>query len=138
MAGSSLNIVMSTGTVDKLINMGVLVQTAANLGVPVRVFVTATAVPAFKKDGYKSANVVPYGFNSVINEMAVGLQKLKSGDWHEMLKTAREIGEVKVYMCSLMAGAMNLKKSELDPMVDDIIGAAAFMQSASDGQVMFI
>ncbi|MGC8505293.1 MAG: peroxiredoxin [Thermoplasmata archaeon] len=138
MAGGSLNIIMSTGTVDKLINMGVLVQTAANLGVPVRIFVTATAVPAFKKDGYKAANVVPYGFNSVINEIATGLQKLKSGDWHEMLKTAREIGEVKVYLCSLMAGAMNLKKSDLDPMVDDIIGAAAFMQSASDGQVMFI
>jgi peroxiredoxin family protein len=138
MAGDSLNIVLSTGTVDKLINAGVLVQTAANLGLPVRVFVTATAVPAFKRDGYKTANVLPAGFDKFMAELGSGLQRINSGNWHGMLETSREIGDVKVFLCSLMATALNLKKSDLDPMVDDIIGAAAFMEGAGNGEVLFI
>ncbi|MEM0157409.1 MAG: hypothetical protein QXN26_05015 [Thermoplasmataceae archaeon] len=138
MAGESLNMVMSTGTVDKLINMGVLTQTAANLGLPVRIFVTATAVPAFRKEGYKTANVLPAGFDKFMAELGPGLQRINSGNWHGMLETSREIGDVKIYMCSLMATALNLKKSDLDPLVDDIIGAAAFMQGAGNGEVIFI
>lgn len=138
MTGDSLNIVMSTGTVDKLINLGVLTQTAANLGMPVRIFVTATAVPAFRKEGYKTANVLPYGFDKVMAEIGAGLQRLKSGDWHAMLITAKEIGDVKIYMCSLMADSLKLKKPDLDPMIDDIVGAAAFMQGAANGEVIFI
>ncbi|MGC8608295.1 MAG: peroxiredoxin [Thermoplasmata archaeon] len=138
MGKNGLYIIISTGTVDKLINMGVLTQTAANLGMPVGIFVTATATAAFKKDGYKNSVVAPSGFEKMIKDIADGLTKLKSGDWHEMVKTAKEIGEVRVYVCSLMAGAMNLKKEDLDPIVDEIIGAAAFMQEAADGQVIFI
>ncbi len=138
MTGDSLNIVMSTGTVDKLINLGVLTQTAANLGMPVRIFVTATAVPAFEKDGYEKANVIPYGFEKVMAEIGAGLKRLKSGDWHAMLISAKDIGNVKIYLCSLMADSLKLKKPDLDPVVDDIIGATAFMEGASNGEVIFI
>jgi peroxiredoxin family protein len=42
---------MFSGTADKFIPLGVLVQTAANLGLPVSIFVTAWAIMGFTKDG---------------------------------------------------------------------------------------
>ena len=64
---------------------------------------------------------------------------MKAPSWYEMLKSAKEIGEVKVYVCSLMAEALKIKsKNDLDPIVDEILGAAAFMQRSAGGQVIFI
>ncbi len=138
MAGG-LNIIMFSGSADKLIPLGVLTQTAANLGVPVRVFVTGWAMLAFKKNGPSSVNRVTKEFEDLAPLLMQGLTRMKAPSWYEMLKSAKEIGDVKIYACSLMAEALNMKnKSDYDPIVDDIVGAASFMQMAEGGQVIFI
>ncbi len=37
-----------------------------------------------------------------------------------------------------MASMFNLKKNNFDPIVDDIVGAASFLQMSEGGQVIFI
>ena len=44
-----LSMVISTGTEEKMVMLGVLTQTAVNLEMPVRIFVTGTALPLFLK-----------------------------------------------------------------------------------------
>jgi len=136
---NSLNIIMFSGTADKFIPLGVLTQTAANLGVPVNIFVTGWATLAFKKDGYKSVTRFPKEFEDMAPALVNGLKDINAPSWYDMLKNAKEIGEVKIYVCSLMAEALKIKsKDELDPIVDEILGAAAFMQRSAGGQVIFI
>lgn len=138
MAGKSFGIVMFSGTADKFIPLGVLAQTAANLGVDVKIFVTGWALLGFKKDGYKTTNRMPKEFEDIAPMLVRGLADSHVPSWYEMLKSAKEMGNVKIYACSLMSGVMKLKKKDLDPIVDDIVGAAAFMQEAANGQVIFI
>ena len=55
-----------------------------------------------------------------------------------MLKEAKENGDVKVYLCSLMAEIMGVKREDADPIVDDIVGATTFFGETEGYQVLFI
>ena len=134
----SFNIVVATGTADKLLMLGVLTQTGANLGMPVRIFVTGTALKSFKRGGFKEKPVLPAGFEDVMKNINAGLERLKTDNWHKMIETAMEMGDVKVFGCSLMSSALGWKKDDLDPMIDSIVGATDFMIQSGGGQIIII
>jgi|YelNatPaOPRAMG01_1025707.scaffolds.fasta_scaffold04333_3 peroxiredoxin family protein len=136
--GNSFNIVMATGTAEKLLMLGVLTQTGANLGMPVRIFVTGTALKYFKKDGFKEKPVMPAGFEDYMKNLVAGLDKLRTDNWHKMLETAMETGDVKIFGCSLMSSALGWKKEDLDPMIDSIVGATDFMIQSGGGQTVIL
>ncbi len=48
------------------------------------------------------------------------------------------MGEVDIQACALSMDMYGIGLADLDPMVDGIEGVAAFISSASDGQVVFI
>lgn len=134
-----LSIIMFSGTADKFIPLGVLTQTAANLGVPVSIFVTGWALMGFLKDGQKNVNRMPTEFTDLVPMLEKGMQDIKAPSWYEMLKTAKEIGNVKIYACSLMTEIYKIKsKEQLDTIVDDIVGATSFMQRSGGNQIIFI
>ncbi len=131
-----LAIIMFSGEAEKFIPLAVLTQTAANLGVPVRVFVTGYALPYFTKN--KPQPRFTKEFEDMVPALLEGMKKLNMPQWYDILKEAKEVGDVKVYVCSLMAEVMGLKREDLDPIVDDMVGAAFFMTSAEGYQVIFI
>ncbi|MDE1829152.1 MAG: DsrE/DsrF/DrsH-like family protein [Thaumarchaeota archaeon] len=135
----ALSIIMFSGTADKFIPLGVLTQTAANLGVPVSIFVTGWALAGFLKDGQKNVNRMPVEFADMVPMLEKGMHDIKAPSWYEMLKSAKEIGDVKIYACSLMTEIFKIKsKEQLDGIVDDIVGAASFMQQSGQNQIIFI
>ena len=134
-----LGIIMFSGTADKFIPLGVLTQTAANLGIPVSIFVTGWALMGFLKDGQKNINRMPTEFSDLVPMLEKGMRDVKAPSWYEMLKSSKEIGSVKIYACSLMTEIYKIKsKEQLDPIVDEIVGAASFMQQLEGNQVIFI
>jgi peroxiredoxin family protein len=58
--------------------------------------------------------------------------------WSDLLKQAKEVGEVNIQACALSMDMFHLRQKDLDPIVDGIEGVAAFMTSVGDGQVLFI
>lgn len=139
MSTKGLSFVMFSGTADKFIPLGVLTQSAANMNIPVSIFVTGWAIQGFRKNGQKYVNRMPKEFEDMVPELMKGMQDMKAPSWYDMLKEAKETGDVKVYVCSMMAGAFKIDtKNDLDPIVDDVIGAAAFLQLSEGREVMFI
>lgn len=138
MGEKGISIVISTGTEEKMVMLGVLSQTAINLGMPLRVFITGTAIPLFLKDGYKKQPVVPAGFEGFMKELRDGLVKVKFQGWHELLQNSVKDGDAKVYACSLMSSALNLQKKDFDPIVEDIVGATNFMIQSAENQIIMI
>ncbi|MDE2489722.1 MAG: DsrE/DsrF/DrsH-like family protein [Elusimicrobia bacterium] len=134
MAGK-LAIVMFSGTADKFIPLGVLSQAAAALGVEVDVFVTGFALRGFTKK--KQDLPFPSEFAGAAPALAQGLKANKVPPWDEMLSRAKELG-AKVYACSMMSSVMGLKKEDFGGLVDDVVGAATFLQKAEGGQTLFI
>lgn len=129
MSQKGIGFIMFSGTADKFIPLGVLTQSAVNMGMPVSIFVTGWAIPAFLKDGAKNVNRMPKEFEDMAPMLLQGLKDINAPSWYEMLKTSKENGEVKIYICSLMAQVLKVDtKNGLDPIVDEVIGAAAYLQ----------
>jgi len=62
------------------------------------------------------------------------MEKMKMPTIPEMIKTAKESG-VKFHACSPTIDMMGIKKEDLIPEVDDIIGAATYLELASEDAI---
>lgn len=128
-------IIVFSGTTDKLTSVGVLAQAAASLGEDVEIFVTFWGLLNFLKGEKKF--LLPKEFESFGPQLMKGMKEHNVKSWYDMIKDAKEMG-AKVYACSLACDVFGLKKEDLDPIVDNIVGAATFISDTENGRVIFI
>ena len=129
-----LNLVLFSGTDDKLQAAAVLVVGAAAMGRTVNVFLQYWALDAFRADRVlKDHGVSPEAGEEGLRAM----QAQGKTHWSELLRQAKEIGEVHLYACSDSMEMFGLAKDDLDPVVDGIWGVASFFSEAR-GPVTFI
>lgn len=130
-----VSIIMFSGTADKFIPLGAISQAAAAMGMDVNIFVTGFALRGFTKKHQDLP--FPAEFAAMAPALAQGMQASHVASWDAMLRQSKELG-AKVYACSMMAGVMGLKKEDFNDLVDDVVGAATFLQEAENGQTLFI
>ena len=134
-AKNRYSMIVFSGTVDKLMSVGILASGAVALGMDVDIFATFWGLNALKK-GAPETNIQ---FSKEVEELAGPMmelmQKKNMPSWYSMLKEAKELGKVKIHACSTMFGLMDLKKEDLDPIVDDIIGVGTFLELARDSEI---
>ena len=133
-----LNLVLFSGTDDKLQAASVLAAGAAALGKPVHVFLQYWALDAFRVDriGVDHGLAPEAGAEGrlAVDRMARAGQT----PWHETLRAAKDLGEVDIEACSLSMDLLGIEEADLDSLVDGVEGVTAFYDSAGDGQVLFI
>lgn len=135
MQAEKLSIIMFSGTADKFIPLGVMAQAAAAMGVEVNIFVTGFALRGFTKQHQDLP--FPAEFAAMAPALHKGMQQANVPSWDTMLRQAKDLG-AKIYTCSMMSGVMGLKKQDFNDLVDDVVGAATFLQKAEHGQTLFI
>ncbi len=59
----------------------------------------------------------------------------KVPSWMANFKNAKEIGDVKIYACSMTMELFDMKLTDLEPIVDDVTDVAVFVERASEGKV---
>ncbi len=130
----TLSLVLFSGTDDKLNAAAVLTAGAAAMGRRVNVFLQYWALEAFRADRIlKDHGVAP----EAGADGAALMQRHGGQHWSETLRQAKQIGEVRVHACSLSMEMFGLEVGDLDPLVDDQEGVAAFFLDV-DGPVTFI
>ncbi len=130
----SLSLVLFSGTDDKLNAAAVLTAGAAAMGRKVQVFLQYWALDAFRADRIlKDHGVAP----EAGPEGAGAFQRHAGQHWSEILRQAKDIGEVEIQACSLSMDMFGLEVADLDPLVDGQEGVAAFFLHAG-GSVTFI
>ena len=133
-----INLVLFSGTDDKLQAAAVLTAGAAALGKQVHIFLQYWALDAFRADRIgKPLPLAPEageaGAAAVARMRAAGQQT-----WVQTMRDAKELGEVDIQACSLSMDVLGIAPEDLDPIVDGVQGVAAFYVNAGDGQVVFI
>jgi len=130
-----LSLVLFSGTDDKLTAAAVLAVGAAAMGRRVNVFLQYYALDAFRA-GKVCAD---HGLSKeATDEQTPSVRSHKGQHWSELLRQAKEVGEVDIQACALSMDMYGIGREDLDVLVDGVEGVAAFMASASDGQVVFI
>jgi peroxiredoxin family protein len=130
----TVSLVLFSGTDDKLQAAAVLVVGAAAMGRKVNVFLQYWALDAFRADRIlKDHGVSP----EVSAEARAAMRDQGKTHWSELLRQAKELGEVQIQACADSMQMFEITQDDLDPLVDGIWGVAAFFMEA-DGAITFI
>jgi peroxiredoxin family protein len=132
-----LVIVASKGTADALYPALILATTAASQSMPVDIYFTFGGMKLLTKGMAETIKPsVDLGLSQ--EELAKLLQKGGMPTLKDMLKMAKEMG-VKIHACSPTMSLFGLTEENLSKDIcDDIIGAATFLQMASDPNAIVI
>ncbi|HKO32909.1 MAG TPA: DsrE/DsrF/DrsH-like family protein [Candidatus Limnocylindria bacterium] len=133
-----LNLVLFSGTDDKLQAAAVLTAGAAALGKPVNVFLQYWALDAFRADRIAADHGLVPEAGREGREAVDRLRAAGQAPWADTLRQAKELGGVDIQACSLSMDLLHLQSTDLDPLVDGVEGVTAFYLNAGDGQVVFI
>ena len=130
-----MSIIVFSGTVDKLMAASILATGGAAMGMEVEVFLTTWGLVAFRKDAYKTNMKVSKDFEEYGPVMMEQMMVKKVPSWMDNLKGAMEVGDVKVYACSMTMELFDMKLSDLEPIVTEVTGVATFVERAKEGRV---
>ena len=130
-----MSIIVFSGTVDKLMAASILATGGAAMGMEVEVFLTTWGLFAFRKDAYKTNMKVSKDFEEYGPVMREQMMAKKVPSWMENFKSAMEVGDVKIYACSMTMELFDMKLSDLEPIVTDVTGVATFVERAKEGRI---
>jgi peroxiredoxin family protein len=133
-----LNLVLFSGTDDKLQAAAVLTAGAAALGRPVNVFLQYWALDAFRADRIARDHGLATEAGAEGRAAVDALRAAGQASWPETFRQAKDVGSVDIEACSLSMDLLHLDEPDLDPLVDGVEGITSFYLSAGDGQIVFI
>lgn len=130
-----MSLIVFSGTVDKLMAASILATGGAAMGLEVEVFLTTWGLEAFRKDGYKTNTKVSKDFEEYGPVMMEQMMVKKVPFWMDNFKNAMEVGDVKIYGCSMTMELFDMKLADLEPIVTDVTGVATFVERAKEGRI---
>jgi len=130
-----MSLIVFSGTVDKLMAASILATGGAAMGLEVELFLTTWGLEAFRKGHYKTNRKVSKDFEEYGPVMMEQMMVKKVPSWMENLMGAKEVGDVKIYACSMTMELFDMKLSDLEPIVDEVTGVATFVERAKDGKI---
>lgn len=133
-----LNLVLFSGTDDKLQAAAVLTAGAAALGKPVNIFLQYWALDAFRRERIDRDHGLAPEAGDEGRRHVDALRKAGQASWSETLRQAKDLGTVDIEACSLSMDLLGLEETDLDPLVDGVEGVTAFYLNAGEGHLVFI
>ena len=121
-----LFVICLSGTREKLQFAAMTASVAAVCGRPVQVFVSMDAFKFFLKDGPKSAPTE--------GDFGKIMETKKAPDFLHLFEQAVDLGDAKIWACSMAMDIMGLEKGHLLPCVAGPLGLTKFLSDAEGGQ----
>jgi peroxiredoxin family protein len=109
-----LALIVQSGTIDKLYCAFILASTAVAMNWEAHLYFTF------------------WGLSSLVKK---NLERMKYPTPYEMLKRLKQSGLFKIYACTPTMEMFGIKKEDLIPEVDSMVGAATFLNIAADSDV---
>jgi peroxiredoxin family protein len=129
-----LSMIAFSGTQDRLYPVGVLASGGVANDMRVDVFLTFWGLLAARKDAGEFSRLVSQDYGPAAAAFQEAAKTLPT--WLDLLRNAKELGDVHVKACAMTMDLMRLKLDDLDPIVEDVVGAGEFLDSAKDGTIL--
>ena len=129
-----LAIIVHSGTLDRLYSVFILSSTATAMDIETHLYFTFWGLNMLVKGELEKAGL-PATYKHLEEQLKEKLGKMKYPTLYELLKRTKASGLLKIYACSPTMEMFGIKKEDLIPEVDQIAGAAAFLEVASDADM---
>ena len=127
-------IIVHSGTLDRLYSVFILGSTAAAMDIETHLYFTFWGLNMLVKGELEKAGL-PATYKHLEEQLKEKLGKMKYPTLYDLLKRTKASGLLKIYACSPTMEMFGIKKEDLIPEVDQIAGAAAFLELASDADI---
>ncbi|NMP21899.1 hypothetical protein HIJ39_05975 [Sulfobacillus sp. DSM 109850] len=124
-----MNLMVLSGDYSKIHAAAMVTMVAGSLGQTVDIFVSMEALPAFHKDPAVRETIAKGPVAKDVIEKA-------HGDYLELFEQAKDMGDVHLYACSLVADVKEWSLADLSPLFDDMMGVTGFLGKASEGSAL--
>ncbi len=124
-----LNLMVLSGDYSKIHAAAMVSMVAGSLGQTVDIFVSMEALPAFHRDKAVRDTIA-------MGPVARNVVEKANGNYLELFEQAKEIGEVHLYACGLVADVKEWSMDDLSPLFDDMMGVTGFLGKASEGTAL--
>ncbi|MEM0118690.1 MAG: DsrE/DsrF/DrsH-like family protein [Nitrososphaerota archaeon] len=129
-----LAMVVFSGTVDKLLPVGIIASGGVAMGLDVEIFLTFWGLNAFRKDWVNRNTRFSKDYEDMAAMMMQVMKDKNVPSWFETLKKAKEIGNVRIHACAMTYDMLQMKKDDLVDIVDDVMAVGEFVDIAKDAK----
>jgi len=129
-----LAIIVESGTLDKLYCAFILGSAATSMGWEAHFYFTFWGLQAIVKGAMEKA-VLPGDYKHMETQMRERLKQMKYPTPYDMLKRMKSSGLLKIYACTPTMEMFGIKREDLIPEVDELAGAATFLNIAAGADV---
>ncbi len=124
---NKISVMVISGNREQLQMAAMVASVGAVSGSEVTVFLSMNALKYFKK-------------NHTVNAPADGpmgtlLEDKNAPEFRELFQQAVELGDAKIFPCSMAVDILGLKQDELEDFISEPLGLTRFLDDASEGQV---
>ena len=130
-----MSLIVFSGTMDKLMPVGILASGGVAMGMDVEIFATFWGLQSLTKGASEQPPRMSKDFEDMAPMMMQMMKEKNVPSWLDTLRTAKELGNVKVLACAMTADLMGLDKDSFEDVVDDIVGVGEFVDSARDSKI---
>lgn len=130
-----LSIIAFSGTMDKLYPVAILASGAVAMGMDVEIFLTFWGLNAFRRDTLKEQGRISKDFEEMGLLMMNIFKEKNLPHWLDILKKAKELGNVKIYACAMTYDLFGMKKEDLSEIVDRVVGVGEFLEKAKESNI---
>jgi peroxiredoxin family protein len=136
-ANKKMTIGLFSGSIDKLTAAGVVLSGAVADDMDVEVYVLLQGARAFLKDVANDTDKLNMAENADLkDEFLASMKKLNVKPWLDFFKEAKEIGNVKVYICGLAGRIWGGEElGDFVDLADDIVGIGECITSMQESDV---
>jgi peroxiredoxin family protein len=129
-----LAMVIESGTLDRLYCAFILASTAVAMDMEAHLYFTFFGLSMLRKGAMEKAGLSAT-YKNLEEDLKKKLMAMKYPTPYEMLKRLKDSGLIKIYACSPTMEMFGIKKENLIPEVDEIAGAATFLEVASKADI---
>ncbi|MBE3567350.1 MAG: DsrE/DsrF/DrsH-like family protein [Thermogemmatispora sp.] len=130
-----MSLIVFSGTADKLMAVATLTSGAVAMGLEVELFLTTWGLQAFRKGAAQATVSVSKDAGDLGPVLLEQMRKKQVPGWLETLQQARELGQVHVYACAMTLELLDMKLEDLEPIVEEVVGVASFIERASESRI---
>lgn len=126
---------LSSGSIDKLVGLGVMLSGAAADDMDIEVYILLTAARAFLKEN-EQLNDSFVEYPHLKEEMLAKMKELSVAHWADSFRQVKEFTSCKFFICSL-AGKMwgGVEKDQFIDVVDDFSGIYQYIEAAQNADL---
>jgi peroxiredoxin family protein len=128
-----ISIIVASEKIDKIFPAITLATAASIMGWEAELFFTFWGLLALKKN-YEPKEV-SLDYKIFEDNLRKAISSGVISDWRKILEQGKKTGKLKVYACSTTMDLLGVKSEDLIEDVDDVVGAASFLNKASDSNV---